>query len=193
MIKRETRILGIDDGYFKRNKDNETLLVGVVTRGYLRIDGVLSEYISVDGSDATEKMIDMITKSGHYNQIRIIITNGITFAGFNMFDPEALYSSVEIPIIIVVRKKPNIDKFLNTISKIYGKNDWRIKILEKLELPKPVKTKYGIVYYQKWGISDEKATNIIRFLAKYSRIPEPVRIAHLIAMGVTLGYSKGKP
>jgi len=38
-IKREIRILGIDDGYFDRNKDKYTIIVGVIMRGSLQIDG----------------------------------------------------------------------------------------------------------------------------------------------------------
>ena len=39
-IKREIRILGIDDGYFDRNKDKYTIIVGIIMRGSSQIDGV---------------------------------------------------------------------------------------------------------------------------------------------------------
>lgn len=191
-MKDEIRILGIDDGYFRKNIDKESLIVGVIMRGYKQIDGVLSNKITVDGDDSTDKIIEMIKRTKHYYQIRVIMTNGITLAGFNIIDMHRIYEELKLPIISVVRKKPNLEKFLEALKKT-NNYEKKLNILKKLPEPKPVKTKHGISYYQSVGLSDEECTEIILKTAKYSRIPEPVRVAHLIAMGVTLGYSRGKP
>lgn len=191
-MKDEIRILGIDDGYFRKNTDKESLIVGVIMRGYKQIDGVLSNKITVDGDDSTDKIIEMIKRTKHYYQIRVIMTNGITLAGFNIIDMHRIYEELKLPIISVVRKKPNLEKFLEALKKT-NNYEKKLNILKKLPEPKPVKTKHGISYYQSVGLSDEECTEIILKTAKYSRIPEPIRVAHLIAMGVTLGYSRGKP
>jgi len=65
-IKREIRILGIDDGYFDRNKDKYTIIVGVIMRGSLQIDGVLSNKIEIDGFDINDRIIEMIKRTKHY-------------------------------------------------------------------------------------------------------------------------------
>jgi len=191
-MKKEIRILGIDDGYFDKFKDKECLLVGVVMRGAYQIDGVLSEKIEIDGWNATEKIIKMVKKTGHYHQLRIIMLNGVTFGGFNVVDIQKVYEETKLTVIVVIRKNTNLEEFKKALMHL---NDWeeRWKIIEKIEKPKPVLTKYGTTYYQKVGISDEEAKKIIKNTAINSRIPEPVRVAHLIAMGVTLGYSRGKP
>lgn len=192
MIKDEIRILGIDDGYFEKGKDSYDIIVGVIFRGYKQIDGVLSEKIEVDGDDCTDKIINMVKKTKHYYQIRVIMTNGITFAGFNILDVEKLYDELKIPIIIVIRKKPNIEKFKEAMK--YVKNyEYKLKIFNKIGEIKSVQTRFGTLYYQNYGINDEMTKEILIKTSVHSRIPEPVRIAHMIAMGVTRGYSRGKP
>jgi len=189
--KREIRIIGIDDGFFIKHKHRKTILVGAIMRGAHQLDGVLSTRITIDGWDVTDKIIKMIKKSSHYYQLRIIMLNGVTFAGFNVVDLEKLYKTLELPIIVVIRKKPDLSEFKKALMHL---DDWkdRWNLIEKLEEPKPVDTKYGTTYYQKIGISDDDAKDIIKRTAINSRIPEPVRVAHLIAMGVTKGYSRGK-
>ncbi|RDD52749.1 DUF99 family protein [Nanoarchaeota archaeon NZ13-N] len=192
MIKREIRIVGIDDGHFDKDKDDKALIVGVIMRGYGQIDGVLSNYVEVDGDDTTDKIIEMIRRTSHLNQIRIIMTNGISFAGFNIIDMNKIFEDLKLPIIAVIRKKPDMDKFIKALKKV--KNyERKLEILKSLPEPKPIRTKYGLTYYQNVGISDEDAEEIIIKTSINSRIPEPVRVAHLVAMGVTLGYSRGKP
>lgn len=192
MIKNEIRVVGIDDGFFDKYRDKKSLMVGVIMRGYKQIDGVLSNYIEVDGDDVTDKIIEMISRTTHKHQIRLIMTNGISFAGFNIIDMKRLNKELGIPIIAVVRKKPNMEKFLLAAKKV--KNyEKKLEIIKSLPEPKPVNTKYGITYFQNVGISDEDSKEIILKTSINSRIPEPVRVAHLIAMGVTLGYSRGKP
>jgi endonuclease V-like protein UPF0215 family len=46
------------------------------------------------------------------------------------------------------------------------------------------------VYVQRAGITLDKAADLIRRLALHSTLPEPLRTAHLIAGGVTLGESR---
>ncbi|MEM4772868.1 MAG: DUF99 family protein, partial [Nanoarchaeales archaeon] len=155
-------------------------------------DSVLSTYIEIDGDDSTDNIIDMISKTTHRYQIRLIMSNGISFAGFNIIDMKKINKKLGIPVIAVVRKKPNMEKFLSAVKRV--KNyDKKIEIIKNLPEPKPVNTKYGTTYFQNVGISDEEAKEIILKTSVNSRIPEPVRVAHLIAMGVTLGYSRGKP
>ncbi|MGC9079597.1 MAG: DUF99 family protein [Nanopusillaceae archaeon] len=191
-IKEEIRIIGIDDGYFDKEKDNETIIVGVIMRGYKQIDGVLSNKIKVNGFDVNDKIIEMIKRTKHYNQLRVIMTNGVSFGGFNLIDFEYLYRNLNLPIISVVRKKPNLENFLISAKKT-DDHERRIEIIKKYPEPSYVETKYGKVYFQSYGIDIDTAKKIIKLTARYSRIPEPVRIAHLIAMGITKGYSRGKP
>ncbi|BBL45446.1 hypothetical protein MJ1_0276 [Nanobdella aerobiophila] len=191
-IKREIRIIGIDDGYFNKKIDKETIIIGVIFRGYKQIDGVLSNKIEIDGFDVNEKIIDMIKRTTHYNQLRIIMTNGVSFGGFNLIDFKYLYNNLNLPIISVVRKRPNIEKFKLAAKKIHNYQK-RIDIINNYPEINFYDTMYGRLFFQYYGTDLDTAINIIKLTSKYSRIPEPVRIAHIVAMGVTRGYSRGKP
>ena len=63
-IKSEIRVLGIDDGPFVAHTKGKALLVGTVFRGGQWLDGILRTYVDIDGTDATQRIIDMVTKAG---------------------------------------------------------------------------------------------------------------------------------
>ena len=79
------------------------MIVGTVFRGGDWMDGVLRSDITKDGLDATDIISKMIKKSKHYGQIRVVMLDGITYAGFNVVDIEELYGETGIPVIVVMR------------------------------------------------------------------------------------------
>jgi len=183
-LKKFARFIGIDDGYFVRNVHKKTKLIGAITKHTI-LDGVLSREITIDGDDVSEKIIDMIKNSNHYYQIRGIILYGITFAGFNIADVELIYKNLGLPIIIVMERPPK-DIFYKAIEK-YKPNG--IELIKKAGPIYKTKTPFGYTYYQVYGIDKDTASNIINNLAIVSKIPEPARVAHMIARGVTKGDS----
>lgn len=186
MLKDEIRVIGIDDSPFKKFKKGKVLVVGTVFRGGLFLDGVLSTKVTIDGSNATKKIIDMINKCKFKPQLQCIFLNGIAVAGFNVIDVKDLSKKTKLPVIVIIRKKPNIEKIKETLIKINKKN--KIKLIEKAGSVIPV----GEIYMQLTGISIDKAKEILKIVCTRSLIPEPIRIAHLIASGITDGQSRGK-
>ena len=108
-VKPEIRVLGIDDGVFTPHSKKLADVVGVVFRGGYWLDGFMHTRVQVDGMDATDKLAQMITESPHYRQLRVIMLNGVTLAGFNVVDIAELHQKVKLPIIAVTRDKPNLD------------------------------------------------------------------------------------
>jgi len=53
--------------------------------------------------------------------------------------------------------------------------------------------KHGSVYVQHAGISWERAIALVDRFAINSRLPEPLRTAHLIAGAIALGESRHRP
>ena len=86
VIKPEIRVLGVDDGAFTPHVKGQVPVIGVVFRGGYWLDGVMHTRIAVDGFDATERIASMIMGSSHYKQLRVVMLNGVTFAGFNVVD-----------------------------------------------------------------------------------------------------------
>lgn len=189
-IKEEVRILGLDDGPFKR-KDKEVLVVGVVFRGGSFLDGVVSIKVRVDGLNATRKLVSLIKKT-RFKDLRVVMLDGLAFGGFNLVDIQELYEKTKLPVIVVTRDMPDFEEINRALDHLpYKKKRW--SCIEKAGRPVRVETKPGrSVYMQYHGLKREDAVEIVRLSATRSLLPEPIRTAHLIAQGIILGESKGK-
>ena len=189
-IKPEIRILGIDDSALLNER---VMIVGTVFRGGDWIDGVLRSDITRDGLDATEVIGTMIKNSRHYSQLRIVMLDGITYGGFNVVDIEELYRETGLPVIVVMRSYPDFEKIRSALRHFSdGEVRWNIiKKAGKIEKLVTEKNRTPI-YIQKAGIGAKSAEKIVRLTSIRSNIPEPLRVAHLIATGIVLGESRGK-
>jgi endonuclease V-like protein UPF0215 family len=186
VIKSEIRVLGVDDGAFKQHVKGQVPVIGVVFRGGFWLDGVLHTSIEIDGFDATERIVSMITSSPHYRQLRVIMLNGITFAGFNIVDVKALYSATKLPVITVTREKPDFADIQKALQNLPNSEKRWGTILSAGE-PVEVSTRNAKakVYMQTVGVSKEDAQKILRLTSTRSNIPEALRVAHLIASGIS--------
>jgi endonuclease V-like protein UPF0215 family len=188
-VKPEIRILGIDDSALLSEK---VMIVGTVFRGGDWIDGVLRSEITRDGLDATGVIAAMIKNSKHYGQLRIIMLDGVTYGGFNVVDIEELYRETGLPVIVVMRSYPDFDKIRSALRN-FSDGEVRWNIIRKAgEIEKLSTGRNGTpIYVQKVGIGTKSAEKIIRLTSIRSNIPEPLRVAHLIATGIIFGESRG--
>jgi len=184
-VKPEIRVLGIDDGAFTPHSKEQVDVVGVVFRGGYWVDGFMHTRVQVDGMDATEKLAQMIAESPHYEQLRVIMLNGVTLAGFNVVDIAELNEKVKLPIIAVTRDKPSFDDIRKALQHL-PQTEERWKAIEKAGRVIEVYTREGEepVYMHAVGISLEMAKRILRNTSTRSNIPEPLRVAHIVASGL---------
>lgn len=187
MLKREIRVLGIDDAPFDKFKDKDVLLVGTFFRGGSFIDGIVSTKVKVDGSDATHKIAELVKKTKFYPQLRAIMLDGIAVGGFNVVDIVKIYQKTKVPVIVVIRKYPDFKKIEHALIKL--KKASKIKLLRRAGQIH----KAGNIYMQFAGTTQEQAREMLKITCTRSFIPEPVRVAHIIASGITFGESRGKP
>ena len=185
-MKKEIRILGIDDAPFDRFKDRRTLLLGAFFRGGSSLDGVLSETVEVDGTDSSDKIIRMVRKSRFYKQLRAIMMKGIAVAGFNLIDVEKVSKKTGIPVIVVMRRMPDRERIARILENLGKKR--RIKLMEKAGEIHGA----GSVLIQFSGTTLAGAREIVRISSTCGNVPEPVRAAHIIASGIKLGHSRGR-
>ncbi|HID28070.1 MAG TPA: DUF99 family protein [Methanosarcinales archaeon] len=189
-IKPEIRILGIDDSALLSDR---VMIIGTVFRGGEWIDGILRSEITKDGMDATSKIIELVTKSKHYDQIRVIMLDGVTYAGFNVVDVREVYNKTKLPVIVVMRSLPDFEKikkalkYLNNFEERWNTILKAGKIISVVTHPQT-----NPIYIQFCGVSEKDAKKIVQLSSTHSHIPEPIRVAHLIATGIVLGESTGK-
>jgi len=180
--KQGIRILGIDDSPFSK-KDDEVLVVGVLMRGQA-VEGVLSTKVGRDGDDSNEKVAGMVLRSRFAKQVGAVMMNSIMLGGFNVVDIAALSRELGKPVIAVVRRKPKMDEVRKALANVCCAEEKMVKMRNAGEV-----RRLGKVYAQIAGISERDAG---RLLARFPGIPEPVRLAHVIAGGIVRGESGGK-
>lgn len=194
-VKEEIRVLGIDDGPFEFGEGNRAMLVGTIFRGGSWLDGILTTMITVDGDDATSEITKMILKSRHRGQVRVVMTDGLTVGGFNVIDAVEVYKSSGLPVISVTRNQPDLETIEKALQKFDDSEErWR-RIRSAGPLKRHVFKKprgRGSIYFQGFGIKDDNAHSIIEVTSTRSLMPEPVRVAHIIASGVARGESYGR-
>ena len=154
-MKKEIRLIGIDDAPFDKFKKGKVLVIATIFRGGTWLDGILSTKVKIDGNDSTFKLTQMINKCKFKPQLQAILLDGIALGGFNVIDIEKLNKKTKLPVIVVIRKKPDIEKIKKTLIKIKKKN--KIKLIDKAGEV----SKVNNIYVQLKGITIEKAKQIL--------------------------------
>ncbi len=188
-IKREIRILGVDDSPFPAHTTQPVMVIGTIFRAGEWLDGVLRTYIQGDGRDATTKIISMVNSTRHKDQLGVIMLDGVTFGGFNVINIHKIFKSTGVPVIVVMRKYPNFEKIKRALKRF---DDWEERWKDILDAGEVYEIEnQENIYIQINGIDLKDAEEIIKISTTRSAIPEPVRVAHLIAAGVVTGESRG--
>ncbi len=178
-MKGEIRIVAWDDCAFNFS-DRRVRIVGPIFRGGKFMDGMISAEITKDGIDVTDKICSALLESRHYDQLSLVMLDGISFGGLNLADIKAIKKNTGLPVIAVTRKKPDIKNFLAALRKLNGPEE-RIRALTNAG---NIYT-YGDIFYQKEGLALKECEEILKLTCTQSNIPEPLRAAHLIASGLS--------
>jgi len=180
-----SHVVGFDDAPFNHGNRRNVLVVGAVFAGP-RLDGVLSTQVRRDGVNSTRNLIDLLQNSRFYPELQAVFLQGIAFGGFNVVDIHDLYGELGLPVVVVSRVRPNLSKIKSALlDKVSGgQKKWQL-----IEKAGPME-KIGDIYVQRIGLDKDETSALITRFAVNSVIPEPLRTAHLIAGGITLGESR---
>jgi endonuclease V-like protein UPF0215 family len=186
VVKPEIRVLGVDDGVFTPHSNELVDVVGVVYRGGYWFDGFMHTRVKVDGLDANERLAEMIVRSPHLGQLRVVFLNGVTLAGFNVVDIEALWHETGLPIVAVTRDKPDFVDIRKALQNLPD-SEHRWSAIEKAGKMFSVRTREGElpVFAHAAGLSEAVARRVLKSTSTRSNVPECLRVAHLIASGLT--------
>jgi hypothetical protein len=189
-MKRQIRILGIDDAPFTFS-EKYSAVIGVVMRGGEYLESVLHRQVTIDGTEATEICTQMIQQTRHRLQLKVAMLDGVCLGGFNVVDIREVYESTGLPMMTITRDKPDFDKIKQALQTHF--KDWKTRweIIHRGALHK-ITTSHNPIYIKYVGLSLGEAKEIIHVSTIRGVIPEPVRVAHLIASGITRGESYGK-
>lgn len=173
------KIIACDDGKVKKFDQRSTLVACISYNEIWPVD-IRLNYVHTDGLDATSILSYMIKEIANNNK-GIVLLDSITIAGFNLISLPGLYKLTGFPSIVIYNYKPSLSRINSALIPNFGDSDIREKILSILKNSKKIKTNKGILYIVNWGVNNDDAKLIINSLQHYSRIPEPLRVAHMIA------------
>lgn len=181
------RVLAIDDAPFARRPHARVPLVGVLTRGATRIEGVFSTVVRRDGWRGTDAIATMFEAHDLRSQARCILLDGIAVGGFDVIDLPRLFARCRTPIVAVMRKQPDLVAMRAAIDRVSrSEARWR-KVLAAGAIHR---TEHG--WFQCAGCEPEWAAAVLSMLTIEGRYPEPLRLAHVIGAGMVLGRSRSR-
>lgn len=178
-MKEGIRVLGIDDAPSKRT-DKQTFLTGVVYRGTEFIEDIKTENIQVDGEEATEKVVSLYRKCNNPRQIKAVLIDGISFAGFNIVDIEEVSEEIEKPVIAVTANEPDKKRFRQAMKR----SDNYDERFESFAPHEEIELEDGKCFIQFTGCSKDDAEKIVKNSVIHGLVPEPIRVAHMIGRGM---------
>lgn len=189
-MKNHIRVLGIDDSPFTFD-EKEVSVVGVVTRLPSYIEGILHFKVTVDGNDATLKLIETLNASRFKPQIRAVLMDGIALGGFNVVDIQKVFESTGVPVVTITRDEPDLSSMKKALREHVTEWESRYELIEKTRVHK-VSTSHKDIHVACVGLNDREANTIISKSTVRGCIPEAIRVAHLVASGMKTGESRGK-
>ncbi|PIE18261.1 MAG: hypothetical protein CSA66_04950 [Proteobacteria bacterium] len=187
MIRTLSNVIGVDDCPFPRGHRGDVAVVGAVFASD-RLDGVLTTKIRRDGANATDRLAAMILGSRFDDHIQAVLLQGIALGGFNVVDVHRLSATLGRPVLVVARRAPRMGAIERALLGPVpgGARKWRL-----IERAGPMEPLAG-VWVQRAGLELAEAEALLAAHIRHGSLPEPLRVAHILAGGFATGASRGR-
>ena len=181
-----SNLLGVDDAPFARDHRGDVPIVGTVfTRR--RLDGVVLGRVRRDGANATARIAALLEGSPFDEHVQAVLLDGIAVGGFNVVDLQALHARLGRPVLVVTRKPPDLAASRHALETRVpgGARKWRL-----IEQAGPMEPLEG-VWVQRTSLTSAAAARLLRDSREQGRLPEPLRVARVVAGALATGTSRG--
>jgi len=184
-MRQLSNAIGVDDAPHTRGS-GRVPIVGVVT-SRTRVDGIAVGHVRRDGRNATQRIAELVSESPFIDHVQVVLLQGITFGGFNVVDLPRLHDMLGRPVVAVVRRRPHLKRIRAALLEQVpgGRRKW--ELVQRAGPLEPV----GGVFVQRAGLSLEEAVRLLASTTQHGKLPEPLRIAHLVAGALVTGSSHG--
>jgi len=178
--------MGVAESF--RQEQRWSVLAGVVMRSDFVIDGAGMERTSVGGDDATSSIARLFRKFRR-NDINLIIVSGAILSLYNIIDVDLLSKKTKLPVVCLTYKETaGIE---DSIRRHFPEGAEK-KLVAYSKLGKRVglelHTGYR-VYVRTAGIEPGSAKPVLDLFTLQGSIPEPVRVAKLLARSLLAARS----
>ena len=180
-------LLGVDDAPFSKGQSERVPIVGVMMEGADLVEGVAVGAFGVDGEDATTYLADWIGGLRCHASLQGVVIGGITIAGLGVVDVVRLADTLGVPVLVVTRQQPD-DAPLLLALKTAGLFD-RAPIVSRSPRAEGIEDGLFVAHA---GTDAARAAALVRATLGKAQLPEPLRLAHLIARAIVTGESRGR-
>jgi endonuclease V-like protein UPF0215 family len=138
--------------------------------------------VTVDGTDATDRILGLLDRSPFLDGVRAVLLDGIAVGGFNLIDLDRLHGELERPVVTVTRHPPDFPAMRAAIRTYFPRDAaarWRLvraHPLFRLPMPEGNPLQVGAV-----GCTRAEAAVLVRRTTVRGHLPEPLRLARLVA------------
>lgn len=182
-LPRLPRVVGFDDAPFVRRPGARVPLVGAVCSG-TRFEGLVWGRVRKDGWTATQEVCRLLEGGKFLEQLHAVLLDGIAFGGFNMVDLPLLAERLGLPCVAVMRRLPDLEAMERALRHL-PRAERRLGLLRRAG---PIYQLRGFTF-QVQGAEPEWVAQVLERVTDRGKVPEPLRLAHLIGAAVVTGES----
>jgi endonuclease V-like protein UPF0215 family len=150
----------------------------------LIIDGAIFGNATLGGNDSTETILYMF-KSLKRDDISCIMLGGLIISMYNIIDAQLIQNETGLPVIGITFED---SKGIESNIRYHFADSFQLKLDQYAKLGKrdQVTLKTGkSIFIRYWGLSLKAAVRLLNSFTLQGAIPEPIRIAKLVARAST--------
>jgi endonuclease V-like protein UPF0215 family len=177
----------VDDAPFDKRQVRPVPIISVAMEGHDVIESVALGEFPVDGDGATEYLVSWIAGLRTRPMLQAVILGGITIAGLGIIDVTALAERLGLAVLVVTRHNPARSELADALR--------AAGLLDRLTLLERTPRAYGIsegLYLAHAGVPRVEAERLLMATLGKAKLPEPLRVAHLIGQAIVLRESRGR-
>jgi endonuclease V-like protein UPF0215 family len=156
-------------------------------------------------------MVEIVWHSQFRGHVQAVLLQGIAVGGFNVVDVHELSAALAVPVVVVMRRPPDLASIRRALfsgdppgrPRVRGAaRKWRLieqagpveALHERRASPRitGLRDRPQSLWVQRVGLSLEAARRLVESSTLHGNVPEPLRLAHLIAGGIVAGRSRGR-
>jgi hypothetical protein len=127
---------------------------------------------------------DRVIRVVSFDELHILLLDGIAFGGFNVIDLPKLSERLSLPCVAVMRRLPDLAAVEQAIHRL-PQPERRLGLLHRAGTIHA----FPPFFFQVCGERPEVTAAVLRRLTDCGNVPEALRLAHLIGAAVVKGES----
>ena len=171
------RILGIAESFVRSSPIS--IMAGVVMRADLRVDGLAYSRATVGGDDATEAVLNLYRQLDR-TDVNALLLSGLAISWFNIIDLKEISERTQKPVIcLTYEESPGLEDY---IREYFPQPEEKLRCYAASGERTSVLLKTGFeVYVRALGATIEETQILLDKFTRDGLVPEPVRVARMIA------------